>query len=157
MLLLIRNCDIRVRVLKIYVSLIPYIVMYVLMQASISSIFNWGYFIHNYLKIVCYLVIYFFCVQLVIVSEIFICSLFEKNICEIMLCVYLYVSLLMCFKFDGVWTKVICYQGIFVSLGQRERGDIKAICVMNEIGILIVIITLIYILMVFRCRRKDYV
>ena len=74
-----------------------------------------------------------------------------------MLCVYLYVSLLMCFKFDGVWTKVICYQGIFVSLGQRERGDIKAICVMNEIGILIVIITLIYILMVFRCRRKDYV
>ena len=76
-----------------------------------------------------------------------------------MLCVYLYVSLLMCFKFDEIHEqKRYCiYQEIFVSLGQRERGDIKAICVMNEIGILIVIITLIYILMVFRCRRKDYV
>ena len=155
-LLLIRNCNLQKRILKIYYKIICEILVYVFIEFIISLIFNYKYFYDNSKVIVMQLVIYVVNVFLLITLEVFLCSCAGQGVCQIFINIYVYLSLIVSFYMENKMIRIVYFPGIFVYAG--KQNNIEGLCrhFLENLTMQTIFIGAIYGLTVFRCKRKDY-
>lgn len=153
-LLLIRNCSVNKRILRIYLDLSIWLLALLGIQFLCNILFDFSYFKNNIPLLIKGGIAYYFVNLFVIILEVCICSWMNDNLVQIFLDLYIFVSCFTCYYFKGKIVYTICMPGQILWLKKMcEAGKLSYL--QNEIIIPMLVMGSLYAVTSIHCKKKD--